>query len=28
MTPFAAARELLAFFRLQPTNDESPGETL
>jgi LAO/AO transport system kinase len=28
MTPFAAARELLALFRLQPTNDELRKETL
>jgi LAO/AO transport system kinase len=28
MTPFAASRELLALFRLEPKQDESPGETL
>ena len=28
MTPFAASRELLALFRLQPGNSESPNETL
>jgi hypothetical protein len=27
MTPFAASRELLALFQLQPANDESPRET-
>jgi LAO/AO transport system kinase len=28
MTPFAASRELLALFRLQPASDESQNETL
>jgi GTPase len=28
MTPFAASRDLLALFRLQPREDESPGELL
>jgi LAO/AO transport system kinase len=28
MTPFAASRELLALFRLEPNQDDSPGETL
>jgi LAO/AO transport system kinase len=28
MTPFAASRELLALFRLEANQDESPGETL